>query len=120
MSFHQDFRFALRALCKTPGFTAVALLALALGIGANTAIFTVVNSVLLHPLPFPHSEQICEIHTAQMPGATAMDDRTFVEFEKSSTSFEHITAFSGGPSSLTGVGEPIPVHGTAVTPGFWP
>src|SRR5215472_13423388 len=120
MSFRQDLRFAFRALGKTPGFTAVALLALALGIGANTAIFTVVNSVLLHPLPFPDSQQICVIHTARLPGFTGMDDRTFVQFEKQTTSFEHISAFTSDAANLTGIGEPIPVRKTAATIGFWP
>jgi predicted permease len=116
----QDIRFALRTLWKTPAFTAIALLALALGIGANSAIFTVVNTVLLHPLPFPDSKQICEIHTARFPGLTVMDDRTFVEFEKSSSSFEHVAAIQTLQSNFTGIGEPIPVHAATVTPGFWP
>jgi putative ABC transport system permease protein len=116
----QDVRFAIRTLWKTPAFTAIALLALALGIGANSAIFTVVNSVLLHPLPFPHPEQICQIYTARFGDSVAMDDRSFVEFEKQSAAFENLSAISGGASSLTGFGEPIPVHGQAVTTGFWP
>jgi len=119
MSFGQDIRFAFRTLRKTPAFTAIALLALALGIGANTAIFTVVNSVLLHPLPFPRSEQICEIHTARFSRLTVMDDRTFVEFEKSNASFQHVAALNELQSNLTGIGEPIPVRGASVTPGFW-
>ncbi len=116
----QDVRFAIRTLWKTPAFTAIALLALALGIGANSAIFTVVNSVLLHPLPFPQPEQICQIYTDRFGDSVAMDDRSFVEFEKQSAAFEHLSAISGGATSLTGFGEPIPVHGTAVTTEFWP
>ncbi len=118
----QDLRFAIRTLWKAPGFTAVAILALALGIGANTAIFTVINSVLLRPLPFKNPERIARISALQ-PGLhrfPAMTDRDFLDFRKQSTAFEHVAAYSGGPLSLTGIGEPSPVHGWAVTAGFWP
>src|ERR1700682_5930514 len=116
----QDIRFAIRSLWKTPAFTAIAMLALALGIGANSAIFTVVNAVLLRPLPFKEPQRICRIYTARFQAFTIMDDRSFVEFEKQSASFEHISAISGGAPSLTGIGEPIPVHGQSVTAEFWP
>src|SRR5580692_9687838 len=116
----QDIRFALRTLWKTPAFTAIALLALGLGIGANSAIFTVVNSVLLNPLPFPQPEQICQLYTDRFGDSVVMDDRSFLEFEKQSLSFDHLSAISGGASSLTGIGEPVPVHGSAVTTEFWP
>src|SRR5580704_14218658 len=116
----QDIRFALRTLWKTPAFTAIALLALALGIGANSAIFTVVNSVLLNPLPFPRPQQICQIYTDRFGDSVAMGDRSFLEFEKQSTAFQHLSAISGGAASLTGFGEPVPVQGTAVTTEFWP
>ncbi len=110
----------MRTLWKTPAFTAIAMLALALGIGANSAIFTVVNSVLLHPLPFPNPQEICQVFTASIQANKFMDDRTFVDFEKQSTAFEHLGAFTSGQTSLTGFGEPIPVHGVSATAGFWP
>ncbi len=116
----QDIRYALRSLWKTPGFTAIAMLALALGIGANSAIFTVVNAVLLQPLPFAASDKICQIFTERFQAFTVMDDRSFQEFEKHNSSFEQIGAITGGATSLTGIGEPIPVHGQSVTTAFWP
>ena len=113
----QDIRYALRSLWKTPGFTAIAMLALALGIGANSAIFTVVNAVLLRPLPFAAPDKICQIYTERFQAFTIMDDRSFQDFEKQNSSFEHVSAISGGATSLTGIGEPIPVHGQSVTAG---
>src|SRR5882724_3449069 len=114
-AFAQDIRYALRNLWKTPGFTAIAMLALALGIGANSAIFTVVNAVLLRPLPFGSPERICQVYTERFQAFTVMDDRNFQDFEKQNSSFEHMSAISGGATSLTGFGEPIPVHGQLVT-----
>jgi putative ABC transport system permease protein len=115
----QDFRFALRTLWKTPAFTAIALLALALGIGANTAIFTVVNSVLLHPLPFPDSSRICHVYTQRFGQFTGMPDHIFLEFQKQSANLQNVAAIAGGAASLTGIGAPTAVHGSAVTPEFW-
>ena len=71
-SLIQDVRFALRTHTRQPGFTAIVVLTLALGIGANTAIFTVVNAVVLQPLPFAHPEQLVRI-TADLEGLGAKD-----------------------------------------------
>ena len=68
----QDVRFALRTHSRQPGFTAIVLLTLALGIGANTAIFTVVNAVVLQPLPFANAEQLVRV-TADIPGLGSQD-----------------------------------------------
>ena len=117
----QDLRYGLRTLVKNPGFTLVAVLTLALGTGASTAIFTVVNSVLLQPLPYPHPDQLFLIQSgAPGRGFGALTDVEYGEYEKQSRAFEHLAAFSAGIANLTGAGEPVVVRRCEVTAGFWP
>jgi putative ABC transport system permease protein len=120
-SLGQDVRFGLRQLRRNPGFTAVAVITLALGIGANTAIFTVVNSVLLQPLPYPHPERLFLIEAAFPGGDFAwLSDVEYVEYEKRAQAFEHLAAFSASNSNLSGAGEPVVVPHCEVTASFWP
>jgi putative ABC transport system permease protein len=118
-TFMQDLRYGFRMLYKNPGFTAVALLALALGIGANTAIFSVVNSVLLRPLPYSDPSRLVMIwQNHQQRGgperewASPADLR---DFQEQTNSFEHITAFLGWGPTLTGQGEPEDLSAAAVS-----
>src|SRR2546423_5089326 len=109
-----DLNFASRQLLKNPGFTAVAVLTLALGIGANTAIFSVVNAVLLRPLPYPESGQLVQLR-ADRPGSpsTFIGSATFVEVKAQSQSLARIAAYSGGDMTLTGAGPAERVGGGA-------
>ena len=116
-----DLRFAFRQLLKDPGFTAVAVLTLALGIGANTAIFSVVNAVLLRPLPYPEPGQLVQLR-ADRPGSpsSVIDSATFVEVKAQSQSLARIAAYSGGDMTLTGAGPAEQVVSGAVTADFFP
>jgi putative ABC transport system permease protein len=104
-----DLKFALRQLLKNPGFTAVAVLTLALGIGANTTIFSLVNGVLLKPLPYLNSERLVALFNNQREqkqefvGLTAP---AFVDWRAQTSVFENLAAYQPGGSDLTGTGEP--------------
>ena len=105
----QDMRYGLRVLWKSPGFTIVAVLSLALGVGANTAIFSIVNAVLLRSLPFSHPERLVKI-IASNRGVGARDIGLSVpEFDDLRTRagvFDQVTAIQGGPTNLTGAERP--------------
>ncbi len=122
-----DLRYALRQLRKAPGFTLTAVLTLALGIGANIAVFSVVNTLLLRPLPFPNSQQLVRIHQKNPKGGdSSMTYSTdaMQSFEQQNRSFQQITgyfAFSGPDNvKLMGNGQPQPITGLSVAGNFFP
>jgi len=117
----QDIRYGVRMLRKNPGFTGVAVLTLALGIGANTTIFSVVNAVLLKPLPYPEPGQLVQLR-ADWSGSpsTVIGSSTFVEVKAQSQSLARIAAYSGGDMTLTGAGSAEQVVAGAVTADFFP
>ena len=103
----QDLLYALRRLVKAPAFTVVAVVTLALGIGANTAIFSVVNGVLLKPLPYPESERLVGVYHTANGRRAVMSGPNFTDVARTATSFENAAAISTGRMILTGQGEPI-------------
>jgi putative ABC transport system permease protein len=115
-----DVRFALRQLRKSPGFTALALLTLALGIGACTAIFTVVNSVILRPLDYPESERLMIVRETNLPqfpefSVSPANYRDYAQAE----AFASVYAVQGASYNLTGRGEPVRVIGQRVSSGMF-
>ena len=117
----QDVRYGMRMLRKNPGFTAVAVLTLALGIGANTAIFSVVNAVLLRPLPYPEPSQLVQLRVERSGKPDAeIGSTTFVEVKAQSQSLARIAAYTGGDMTLTGAGSAERVVAGAVTADFFP
>jgi putative ABC transport system permease protein len=118
----QDLRFALRMLRNNPGFAAVAILTLALGIGANTAIFSVVYAVLLKPLPYPHSEQLFNVFEQMEKDASAQTGWSypnFAELREQNHIFTDVAGSQHHELTLTGRGEPSTVSASVVTPEFF-
>ncbi|MEY2585174.1 MAG: hypothetical protein QOD80_1200, partial [Verrucomicrobiota bacterium] len=103
-----DLRYELRQLIKAPGFTAVAIITLALGIGACTAIFSVVNVVLLRPLNYPQPDRIVSIRETNLPQFPefSVAPPNYLDWEKQTKSYEYLAAYSGTRVNLTGDGEP--------------
>ncbi len=121
----QDIRYGWRTLRKSPGFTAVAVLVLALGIGANTAIFSVVNAVLLRPLPFDQPSRLVALYhippQALFPGMSlfSVSPANFLDWRAQAHSFEDMSAYGFGRYTLTGKGQPEAIRTVAVTHGFF-
>ena len=116
----QDFRYAIRTMLRTPGFTAIAVLALALGIGANTAIFSVVNSVLLRPLPYKESQRLVHVHRMQPPIERAPISRPdFFEWRDQQQVFSDIGAYHFQTLNLTGTDQAERINGVRVTGNFF-
>ncbi len=116
-----DLRYALRTFLKAPGFTAIAVITLALGIGTNTAIFSVVNGVLLRPLPYPHAAQIVEVHTTtggESSGSHAPAD--FLEFQRNNRTFVTLAGYREDALTIAVPGaDPVRVSGTLVTAEYF-
>jgi len=119
----QDIRYGFRMLTRNPGFTVVVVLVLALGIGANTTMFSVVNTVLLRPLPYEKPDEIVMVWQSYLLRGWKMSSvspGTFFEWRERNKVFEHIVAFDGKSFTLTGSGEPERIEGARVSHDFFP
>jgi predicted permease len=116
----QDLKYGLRMLAKSPGFTAVAVLTLALGIGANTAIFSVVNGVLLRPLPYPEPDRLVQVYerSAQF-NEMSVSYPNFRDWERMNRSFAGMAAYRGESFNSAGTGQPEHIPGAVVAANFF-
>ncbi|MGH9663835.1 MAG: ABC transporter permease, partial [Bryobacteraceae bacterium] len=116
----QDLRYGYRTLRNSPGFTAVALATLAIGIGANTAIFSFVDGVLLKPLPYAEPDRIMRV-LEKPPGGgrNGISTLNYLDWQKQNTVFDYMAAQTGGSVTLTGINDPVQLRGTRVSPHYF-
>jgi putative ABC transport system permease protein len=122
-TFWQDLRYGLRVFAKKPAFTAVAVLTLAIGIGANSAVFSVVNSVLLEPLPYRQENRLVMVWEHNFPRAqnhNVVSPANFLYWQDHNTVFDQMAAFYDTSVTLTGEGDPEQIPGQAVSWNFFP
>ena len=120
-TFLHDIRFGIRMLAKKPMFSIIAVITLALGIGANTAIFSVVNGVLLRPLPFKEPDRLMMIRETKLPQFPefSVAPGNFLDWKKQNTVFERLVAYKGSSLNLIGTGDPERLRALNVTEGFF-
>ena len=114
----RDLRFGLRLLWKSPEFTAVALLALALGIGANTAIFSVVYGTLLAPMPYPNPDQLVMVWSRIQGNRNVSAAGDYLDWKQQATVFQDLNAWTGGAVNLATAERPEQIEAVRMTPGF--
>src|SRR5262245_28822567 len=120
----QDLRYGARMLLKNPGFTLVAIITLSLGIGANTTIFSLINSLLLEPVPFPHADRLALVWQSQVSNPMSrnivVSAPNFWDWQRQNDVFENMAVFdtAGKGYDLSGDGEPERVSGLLVSAGF--
>ena len=120
LTFVRDLRYAARMLAKSPGFTVVAVLTLALGIGANTAIFSFIDGVLLKPLPYGHPERILMVWEKPPRGdRNGISTLNYLDWKNQNKVFDAMAAQTGGAMTLSGSGDPVMLRGTRVSPGYF-
>ena len=124
-AFTRNLKFALRLLRKSPGFASVAVLIMALGIGANTAIFSVVHAVLLEPLPFRDANRLVQLWhippQSSFPGMTefSVSAANFLDWQKQNHVFEQMALYTGAGYDITGMGKPEALRASPVSDGFF-
>ncbi len=119
--FRQDLKFALRSLARTPGFSAVVVLTLAFGIGVNTAMFSLLDAVLLRPLPYSQPDRLFRLYPTNKYGR-AMDAASYLDFQDwsmQSHAYRAMAAYRDQDFNLTGTAEPERIRGAQVTPGLF-
>jgi putative ABC transport system permease protein len=116
----KDGRYAFRTLRRAPAFAIAAVLTLALGIGANTAIFSAIDAALLRPLPYPQPERIAMLYGRGLAGEkSALSPASFLDFRRQSRAFESLAGFRASPFNVTGQDRPERAQGAVVTPDFF-
>ena len=118
----QDLRYGARSLRRNPGFTSIAVITLALGIGANTAIFSVVNGVLLRPLPYPEPDRLMMVHGISLQdaqGKSPLCQADFLDWKSQNQVFESLSGFSSNRFNYTGGESPEQIEGAWVTSDFF-
>ncbi|MGB2677092.1 MAG: ABC transporter permease [Candidatus Acidiferrum sp.] len=118
----QDIQYGLRMLAKNPGFTAIAVVTLALGIGANTALFSVVNGVLLNPLPYQQPERLVALYTSRIKDSdrSSISYPNFLDWRRENHAFSALAAYRSDDFNLTGEGEPERLKVEMVSAAFFP
>jgi putative ABC transport system permease protein len=117
----QEFPFALRLIRKTPFAAAVAVMTVAIGVGANAAIFTVVRAVILNPLPVEHEDRLVQISESwpSLPGPRPVSRLNYIDWVAQSDIFEHVAAVSWGSATIGGADHPLWVDGVLVSPSYF-